>query len=246
MSFRYAYNCICDHRLTMSHVDISSMFLLGLFGTGHCLGMCGPLVLAFPGATGRILSHVFYHLGRVVAYLSIGAAMGAIGPLSLIIAEKSGADPLVWTMRVRPILSITVAACLMLYGLSRLGVIHLPARTAGAPPVKLRGPAAFIRFVTSKKGRANMLLLGFIFGFLPCGLSFAAFARAASAGGSFGGVVLVAAFTAGTLPGLFLLGTGASRFAVRYRTYFDKVSGALVIGMAISLFFHAFRHVVRW
>ena len=40
----------CGNTLQVEEFDIISMFLLGLFGTGHCIGMCGPLVLAIPGA----------------------------------------------------------------------------------------------------------------------------------------------------------------------------------------------------
>jgi sulfite exporter TauE/SafE len=38
------------------------MFMLGLLGTGHCVGMCGPLIFAFPGRAGRFMSHAWYHL----------------------------------------------------------------------------------------------------------------------------------------------------------------------------------------
>ena len=53
--------------------DIVSMFALGLLGTGHCLGMCGPLVLALPWSSRGITSHLAYHMGRVTTYVVVGA-----------------------------------------------------------------------------------------------------------------------------------------------------------------------------
>ena len=63
----------------MEQLDIVSLFLLGLFGTGHCVGMCGPLVFALPGQTGRFVSHLVYHSGRLGIYALIGLLMGGLG-----------------------------------------------------------------------------------------------------------------------------------------------------------------------
>ncbi|WP_083456754.1 sulfite exporter TauE/SafE family protein [Desulfosarcina cetonica] len=39
-------------------MDFAALFMLGLLGTGHCIGMCGPLVVALPGQTGRLSAHL--------------------------------------------------------------------------------------------------------------------------------------------------------------------------------------------
>jgi hypothetical protein len=90
-----------------------------------------------------------------------------------------------------------------------------------------------------------MLLLGIVFGFIPCGLSFAAFARALAAGGPIEGGLLSLAFAAGTLPGLLLLGTGLSRIAIRYRRIFDTLSGIIMLGMAASLLIKTFPRILN-
>ena len=72
-------------------------------------------------------------------------------------------------------------------------------------------------------------------GFLPCGLSFAAFYMALAAGGVLKGASLLLAFGVGTLPGLLLLGTAATRFSRPFWKYSDLLSGMLMIGMALSL-----------
>ena len=80
-----------------------------------------------------------------------------------------------------------------------------------------------------------MLLLGMMMGFLPCGLSFAAFTRALASGNPINGAAMVFAFALGTVPGLLLLGTGASGFARRYQTHSDVLAGLLMIYMAGEL-----------
>ncbi len=59
--------------------DLGWAFALGLLGAGHCVGMCGPLVLAMPAAGGRLSPQLRYHLGRITTYTVIGAALGGLG-----------------------------------------------------------------------------------------------------------------------------------------------------------------------
>ena len=76
----------------MNELTFFSMFMLGILGTGHCLGMCGPLVIAFPARSGKLASHLYYHLGRIFTYVVIGSVMGGIGAgLAGIAAATGGA-----------------------------------------------------------------------------------------------------------------------------------------------------------
>ncbi|PKN28452.1 MAG: hypothetical protein CVU64_13235 [Deltaproteobacteria bacterium HGW-Deltaproteobacteria-21] len=229
----------------MDQLDLYSMFLLGFFGTGHCLGMCGPLVLAFPAVTGRFSSHIFYQLGRTGAYVAIGVVMGTVGAGLSFLAEKGGDDPLAWVLRVQVGLSIIAAVFLFVFGLSRLGFLPEPGWMSFASPSRIPGSHRVIDSATSTKDNASMLLLGIVFGFIPCGLSFAAFARALAAGGPIEGGLLSLAFAAGTLPGLLLLGTGLSRIAIRYRRIFDTLSGIIMLGMAASLLIKTFPRILN-
>ena len=72
-------------------------------------------------------------------------------------------------------------------------------------------------------------------GLLPCGLSYAAFSRAIAAGAPLQGALMLAAFGIGTLPGLLLIGTGATALARRYQRQSDLVAGLLMIAMGLSL-----------
>jgi hypothetical protein len=88
-----------------------------------------------------------------------------------------------------------------------------------------------------------MLLLGMMMGFLPCGLSFAAFARALPSASPINGAAMVFAFSLGTVPGLLLLGSGASGFARRYQSHSDILAGLLMIFMAAELAVKAFSSI---
>jgi sulfite exporter TauE/SafE len=224
----------------MNDPDLIAMFMLGILGTGHCLGMCGPLVFAFPGQTGKFTSHLWYHLGRGATYVVMGVVMGGIGVGLAGLVRAGGGDYPVWIARIQIWFSLVAALFLMLFGLTRLGIITEPRWLIAASPGRLPGFKRIMRTPAPERGRLHMLLLGMMMGFLPCGLSFAAFARALAAGGPLSGGLLVLAFALGTLPGLLLLGTGISELVKRYRTHSDIIAGLLMIYMAIHLFAKAF------
>jgi hypothetical protein len=90
----------------------------------------------------------------------------------------------------------------------------------------------------------NYLALGLMLGLLPCGLSYAAFTRALTAGGFAEGSLLTLAFAAGTVPGLLLLGTGFSAVARRFRGLSDLLSGVLMILLALDMAYDAARSLL--
>jgi sulfite exporter TauE/SafE len=224
----------------MNQLTFFSMFMLGILGTGHCIGMCGPLVIAFPARSGRFASHLYYHLGRIVTYVVVGSVMGGIGAGLAGIAAATGGDYPAWAARIQMGVSLVAAIFLLVFGLARLGIISEPGWMAMASPDKITGYRKLLKSAFSNKGQAEMLMLGMMMGFLPCGLSFAAFSRALPSGGPIHGAAMVFAFALGTVPGLLLLGTGASGFARRYQSHSDILAGLLMIYMAAELAVKAF------
>ena len=71
-----------DFRKTMSP-EIYAAFLVGLVGSLHCIGMCGPIAIALPVPDSSNLSfftgRILYNLGRVVTYAFLGAVLGLVG-----------------------------------------------------------------------------------------------------------------------------------------------------------------------
>jgi hypothetical protein len=217
----------------MEKVDLLGMFMLGLLGTGHCVGMCGPLVFAFPGRTGRFMSHAWYHLGRVTTYVAVGAALGGLGAL---LSGLTGMDTKADVANLQIWLRFLAAALLALLGLIRLGWLKEPGCFALLNPERIPG---FKRVLSgaadSSQGQAKFFTLGLLLGFLPCGLSYGAFSQALGTGSATAGALLVSVFAAGTVPGLLLLGTGVAAIVRRYRRPSDIIAGILMLYMAAML-----------
>jgi uncharacterized protein len=221
----------------METIDILSMFTLGLLAQGHCIGMCGPLIIAFPGRTGRFMPHLFYHCGRIAAYGAAGAILAAIGGSLPQIAAATSSDPQIWLTRSRIGFALIAGMFLFLFGFSRIGLVSEPSWMAAATPDRIPGYRRIVQTAVHDGKTTGMALLGLMMGLMPCGLSYGAFARALPAESIIKGMLLTGAFGLGTLPGLLLLGTGIGAIMRRYQRQSDILSGLLMLGMGLKLLF---------
>lgn len=208
------------------------MFLMGFLGTGHCLGMCGPLVFAFPGQEGGMKAHGAYHAGRILTYSIVGLVMGAMGWALVRLAGQTAANPLQWMAGIQTGLSLVAGLFMLGLGLSRVGLIQEPAWMATATLTRIPGVRNLLRQSERPTPGARLFMTGLVMGMLPCGLSFGAFARALATTEPLEGAGLTLVFGLGTLPGLLLLGTGLSVLARRYRRHSDLLAGMVMIAMA--------------
>jgi hypothetical protein len=222
----------------MQNLDLVGMFTLGLFGTGHCIGMCGPLVFALPGRSGRFMSHVWYHLGRVITYVAVGGLLGGGAPL---VARLTGMETTADVAGLQAVIRFLAAALLLLFGLNRLGWLREPRWLARMTPERLPGFRTAIEGSTSSRGQGVFLYIGLVLGLLPCGLSYGAFAQALGTGSAAAGALLVLAFAAGTVPGLLTLGTGVAAFVQRHRRISELIAGILMLFMAGMMVSKAWR-----
>lgn len=222
-------------------IDLAAVFILGLLATPHCLGMCGPLVIAFPGASGRFLAHLAYHAGRVLCYALVGGTLGMVGEL-----VSGGLGPEGSASRgAGLVLSGVAAAALFLLGLNRLGWIREPRFLAEIPLARLPGVGRRLAD-DSPSGRplAAFFLLGVLFGILPCGVSWAVFALALGTADFMTGLSAAVWFGLGTVPGLLLLGTVASAFFRRYRRACETLAGLLMVWMGCRMAYRAIQTVL--
>jgi sulfite exporter TauE/SafE len=218
--------------MPLSTTELTALFMLGLMGTGHCIGMCGPLIVALPGQTGRFSAHLAYHAGRLITYTLIGALMGALGGGLIRLASVLGRDPMVWMARTQLGIGLLAGLFLLFFGLSRLGFVAEPDWLAVASPSRVPGWRGLMNRVDDRRGNGDLFLMGLILGGLPCGLSYAAFAKALSAGGMLAGAAMALAFGSGTLPALLAVGAGAAALLRRYRRQADLLAGLIMLGMA--------------
>ena len=196
-------------------------FLLGLVGSLHCAGMCGPLALALPGV-GRdrfsfLLGRAAYQAGRLFTYATIGVCFGLAGhALSLAGFQR-------W-------LSLTAGAVVLLglVAASRLGVGTRFAR--GVSWIK----RPFARLLLQRT-HLSLLLLGALNGLLPCGLVYAAAAGAAAAGDWLDGVAFMIWFGLGTLPMMAGLSLAGARLQPLLRLRLHRLIPACALCVGILL-----------
>ena len=174
-------------------------FLFGLLGSFHCVGMCGAIALALPGAGGPswrfMAGRVLYNLGRLTTYTTLGAAAGLLGQ-SLRLAG--------WQQS----LSLLSGGLILL-------LVVLPERYLGQVAAEL-GLAKVLGQVKNRLAYfyqqptlSAFYTTGLLNGLLPCGLVYLALAGALSAPGVAGAAGYMALFGLGTLPlmlGLSLTG----------------------------------------
>jgi sulfite exporter TauE/SafE len=210
------------------HPMITALFFSGLLGSlGHCLGMCGPLVLMvgaqFGGMAweGLLPRYLTYHVARILVYFLLGAAAGALGSLVGLGGSLN---------RVSGVISLALGAGVILLGLRYLGWLPLGS---------LEGSSAWIgkmmRKALQRGGLLGLASLGALNGLLPCGLVYSALLVAAASGSPWRAGAAMAAFGAGTLPALLLLGMGAGKLSVSRRQVMSRLAGALIVLVGAQL-----------
>ena len=194
-----------------------------LGGFGHCVAMCGPLVGALgisapPGIPARraLLPQLAYHLGRITTYGTVGAVMGLAGSFVNVAGRMAG-----W----QDVVAVLAGALMVAMGLGAAGqslwVKSAEGRLAGRV-------LSAVRKLAGHEAPLRAYPLGLVLGFLPCGLSYSAFAAAAATGSPVAGMALALAFGAGTLPALLLAGAVVSALSFRARGLLHRAGGVLV------------------
>ena len=224
-----------DNAMLTPFIDAAALFMLGFWGTGHCIGMCGPLVVAIPGQAGRFSAHLAYHAGRLSSYAIIGGVMGAIGSGIIRIATVYTENPLTWMRGMQLALSAAAGLFLFYFGLCRLGFFNEPVWLTIASPNRIPGWRRVFNRTSTRRGHPDLYVMGFLLGGLPCGLSYAAFAQALSSASIGNGALISFSFGLGTLPGMLAAGAGAGIFLKRFRRQADLLAGLIMIGMAANL-----------
>ncbi len=184
----------------------AAVFLIGLLGGVHCIGMCGGIVgaltLQTPRRSRAWSMHLAYSAGRIASYATAGAIMGLIGGAGLMFNH---------------ILPVQ----LLFYVLANLVLIGLGLYLAGLANqlVRLEALGRWLwRRVQPYSARflpadtlAKAFALGTLWGWLPCGLVYSVLATALVSGGAASGAGVMLAFGLGTLPNLLLAGMAFKR-----------------------------------
>ncbi|WP_299100631.1 sulfite exporter TauE/SafE family protein [uncultured Winogradskyella sp.] len=167
-----------------------SGLILGLLGSLHCVGMCGPIAFMLPvdrsNSFKKVSQVAIYHIGRLLAYSLIGLAFGILG--------KS-----FYLFGVQQQLSVVI-------GLLMIVIVLLPHKTISKynlskPLYKLISKVkTSLGKALKKKTADTFLTIGFLNGFLPCGLVYMAVFGAVATGSLLQGSLYMLLFGLGTIP----------------------------------------------
>lgn len=230
----------------MSLIDPLYMVFLatGFFvGFGHCIGMCGPIVVSLSLAfkqRGVMVRHLFYNGGRISTYVLLGGVVGLTGSFvgvtaSIAVLQKG--------------VMIFAGILIILMGLAMTGWIS-PGKIFGdghgARGILRRG---FQRLFASKSS-FRTYPLGLLLGLLPCGPVYTALIAAARAGmeakSTYDGILLgsglMLAFGLGTLPALLLVARLSDLKWLKSRAVIYKCSAALMMGVGVYFVIKGMRY----
>jgi sulfite exporter TauE/SafE len=204
-----------------NNMQLWTAFLLGLAGSLHCAGMCGPLMLALakarPSTMGQATGRVFYHIGRAASYCLLGVMAGF---LSHIVAPAGFQR---W-------LSVTLGAALI------AGLLISARVPLVAPVLKwvawLKGS---LQWLLSRNSLMSQMTMGALNGLLPCGLVYVAAAGAAATGHPLTGAAYMALFGLGTWPMLLGIHFVGQRLPLPSRLSLGRITRAAVLLMAVLL-----------
>ncbi|PVW15820.1 sulfite exporter TauE/SafE family protein [Marixanthomonas spongiae] len=167
-----------------------SALIFGLLGSFHCVGMCGPIAFLLPVEHKKPLKKAgqifLYHFGRILAYSIIGLLFGLLGKSLYLFGMQQ---------------QLTMAI-----GVLMIVVVLLPYRTFQ----KYNFSKPLFRIISKvkselgtalkKKSPDTFLTIGFLNGFLPCGLVYMAVFGAIASGNALQGSLYMALFGLGTVP----------------------------------------------
>jgi len=191
-------------------IELPLIFIAGVLGSSHCIGMCGPFAVAIGGGStswgNNFVRQMLYSAGRIFTYAVFGAVAGYAG--SRLAANVS------WLQNIAALLAVFAGVLLIYQGAVSAGLIRNTWLTSAAPSCLA---SSFFGPLMRGKGWMGIFLAGLFTGMLPCGLVYGFVALAGSSGNLFAGAAIMTAFGAGTVPVMVGTGAGASLLSMKLR-----------------------------
>lgn len=211
----------------MVEFSLIAVFLVGLLGGVHCLGMCGSIVGVFtaqvPKDTARWPFHLAYSSGRIASYALAGALAGSVGQAGLLMRDAVPVQHLLFT------LSSLMLVVLGLYLAGVWGAVRQLERLGAGLWQRLQ-PYTTRLLPVNTVPRA--LGLGALWGWLPCGLVYSVLLTALASGSASRGALIMLAFGLGTLPNLLAIGL----FWESVKGWVQSPRMRLAAGLLVALF----------
>lgn len=225
-------------------VNLLPVFLVGLAGSVHCIGMCGGIVSAFSlapagrapfpvavvsghapraaAASARVLA---YNGGRIGSYAVAGAMAGGLASGAGTLAGLAG-----WQAAGYWLANLM----LVLLGLYLMDVGRALNTLEQLGQGVWRRVRPLMRLILPLDSPLKMFAMGALWGWIPCGMVYSVLLTAMFSGSAGAGAAVMASFGLGTLPMLLMLGLAGSRLrAALQRVPVRRAAGVLVIGFGL-------------
>ena len=186
---------------------------LGLLGSFHCVGMCGPIALAIPLNNQSWLTKTtgaaFYNIGRAITYAFMGAILGFVSEGFAMAGFQK------WVSIVMGVIMVISVLFPSLYK-NRFDFDKKAFSLIGKLKLKLGN-------LLRKRTYGSLFLIGLLNGLLPCGLVYMAVAGALATGSSISGALFMFVFGIGTLPMLFTVSILGNSLSIKLRKKMTKL-----------------------
>ncbi len=202
-------------------MDLLTALSIGLLGSLHCVGMCGPLALALPigtGSTGAFVAgRTLYNFGRVATYAFMGLLAGLIGQKIVFYGFQQ---------------TVSIAAGALMIGAYAFPALigRYLAKLSFLDALATRVQSAFASLLV-RRSMLTMFLIGIVNGLLPCGLVYVALAGSALTGDPVRGAVFAAVFGLGTFPMMFVISILGRRISPPVRQRIARLVPVFMIAL---------------
>ncbi len=223
----------------MISISLLPVFLIGLLGGVHCVGMCGGIVSAFAIATPRRAFPVpvtatgglpsalagsgarvlAFNAGRIGSYALAGAFAGLVGSIPVLINLAAVQTAAYWLANVM----------LVLLGLTLMNAWHGLARIEAVGRVVWRQLQPLMRRLLPVQSPLQALALGGLWGWVPCGMVYSVLMTALLTGTAAQGALVMLAFGLGTLPLLFTMGMAGTALQAFLQKRAVRVGAGLLV-----------------
>jgi sulfite exporter TauE/SafE len=216
-----------------------ALLMAALAGSLHCVGMCGPILLAFSGAmqpapsindaaatsSRPALSFLWYHAGRIWTYGMLGLLAGYVG-----CCVRHSSSLVTWQRAV----GVTSGVVVIIVGLVLMGVVPgLRVDQGGACGFKRIWKTPLLRSLLRTQAVGARLLLGAMMGLLPCGLVYAMLAVCATLPSPMHAALGMVIFGIGTIPSLTAVLISSHLVPLTWRRYSTRITALMVIGTGL-------------
>lgn len=220
-------------------VDLFLIMTLGFLGSfGHCVGMCGPITVAFSLSQKRehqkglpLGFHIWLNLGRIVSYALVGAGIGGLGSALLTSGQLAGIGS-----ELRQWIAILTGIMLIWFGLLQIKPDFLPHLPFLHPLIQGKWHQRLSSAMAELSTQPHWwtpALLGGVWGLMPCGFLYAAQLKAAETGNLWIGAATMLAFGLGTMPMMIGVGVSASKLSTDKRSQLYRLGGWVTLTIGI-------------